>query len=269
MTTNNVGLFKILLPLFAIGFLTACGGSAPASTAVIRELNDTGIVEIDNGYASEQHDALLGRDYAAMQGTLSKVGASTPNNGKANGFDYTKIGHNGMPLALQNATWSHTGSEAAGTQWDCVKDHVTGLFWEVKTDKPIPDLRDKDWKYVWYNANSATNGGSAGTEMGGSCFQLGRCDTEKYTADVNATRLCGFNDWRMPSQDELHGLIDYGRTLPTIDIGFFPNTNAERDWASTTYAANADYAWYVTFVDGSDSVDVKRNASSVRLVRGQ
>jgi len=223
-------------------------GEIILSCAVMTALNDTGIVELDSGLPSVHHDALLGRDFSAMQGNLSKVGASTPNNGKTNGFDYTKIGQNGTPLAIQNATWNNTGNEAEGTQWDCVKDNVTGLFWEIKTDKATPDLRDKDWSYVWYDSNSATNGGGAGTEIGGSCFQSGRCDTEKYVADVNAASLCGFNDWRLPNKSELNGLIDYGRTLPSIDLGFFPNTHANRDWSSSAYAYNT---------------------GSVRLVRGQ
>lgn len=242
-------------------------GEVILSCALMTELNDTGIVELDSGLPSVHHDALLGRDFSAMQGNLNKVGASTPNNGKTNGFDYTKIGHNGTPLAIQNATWNYTGSEAAGTQWDCVKDNVTGLFWENKSDDY--GLRDIDWSYVWYDSNSATNGGGAGTESGGSCFQSGRCDTEKYVADVNAASLCGFNDWRLPSKNELNGLIDYGRTRPSIDIGFFPNTRAGRFWSSSIYAYNTDYAWYVTFVDGSDSPDIKLNSNSVRLVRGQ
>ncbi|MBV5309871.1 hypothetical protein, partial [Chromatium okenii] len=69
----------------------------------------------------------------------------------------------------------------------CVKDNVTGLIWEVKTDNTTPDLRDKDWTYTWYNSGT-------GTASGGTCKTTGRCDTEKFVADVNTSGLCGFND---------------------------------------------------------------------------
>ena len=64
------------------------------------------------------------------------------------GFSFTKLDANGKALAASAATWS------------CVRDNVTGLIWEAKTDDG--GLRDKDWTYTWYNPDPATNGGSAG-----------------------------------------------------------------------------------------------------------
>lgn len=48
-----------------------------------------------------------------------------------------------------------------------------------------------------------------GTAAGGTCFVAGRCDTEKYVQDVNATNMCGHNDWRMPTYRELQGLVRF------------------------------------------------------------
>ena len=55
-----------------------------------------------------------------------------------NKFDFTKIDANGNALPV------------TATNHSCVKDNVTGLMWEVKTDDG--GLRDKDWYYTWYDS---------------------------------------------------------------------------------------------------------------------
>ena len=47
---------------------------------------------------------------------------------------YTKISNDGIILADQSQVWDYNGSEPAGTQWSCVRDNDTGLYWEVKTN---------------------------------------------------------------------------------------------------------------------------------------
>lgn len=183
------------------------------------------------------------------------------------GFDFTKIGSNGQPLATQNASWNAAGSEAAGTKWDCVRDNVTGLWWENKSDDN--GLRDKDWTYTWYNSNNSKNGGNAGTPNGGNCAGGTGCDTEKFVKDVNTAGLCGYNDWRMPSLAELKSIVDVVRASPAIDTAFFPTTLSNRYWSASPRAANADFAWSVDFYDGNDYWVFKSYYYMVRLVRGQ
>ncbi len=77
------------------------------------------------GYPGQ--DAQVGRD--ADQST------STNNDADGRrGFNFTKIGADGKALVIQNQAWSNTDLETAGSKWSCVKDNVTGLIWEVKTD---------------------------------------------------------------------------------------------------------------------------------------
>jgi hypothetical protein len=49
-------------------------------------------------------------------------------------------------LSIQNAAWviGGTGTESAGTKWSCVRDNVTGLTWEVKTDSGSADSNTTD-----------------------------------------------------------------------------------------------------------------------------
>ena len=58
-----------------------------------------------------------------------------------------------------------------------VRDNVTGLFWEVKTDDG--SIHDKDNTYTWYDSNPATNGGNAGTAGEGT-------DTEDFIEALNS-----------------------------------------------------------------------------------
>jgi len=159
---------------------------------------------------------------------------------------------------------------AAGTalgpnpaDWACTYDNNTGLMWEVKTTS---GLRSQAHSYTWYD--SAHNyGGNPGTSSGGNCQTAGCCDTEKFVADVNSARLCNHADWRMPTVDELGNLADLGRSNPSIDPTYFPNTPASLFWSGSPFAGYSDDAWNVFFGNGDDGWDYRFNAVQVRLVR--
>ena len=105
-----------------------------------------------------------------------------------------------------------------------------------------------------------------------NCFNTTRCDTEKYTVDVNALDICGEtgNDWRLPERAELEylTLVD-GITSTAIDLGYFPNTVAGNTWSATSSAEFPAWALHLNFVPaGNEDVEHKTNSFSVRLVRG-
>ncbi len=232
-------------------------------------LNDSGIEVCSNGTTSAtlcssvlidggtyaRQDARYGRDAVAAVGQLPKIGA-----GEA-GFDFTALDASGQVVRPAQLGLTSLSSAAHS----CVRDNVSGLLWEVKTDDG--GLRDGQWTYSWYN--SAQNDNShAGTANGGICHSSGRCDSEKYVADVNASALCGFSDWRMPTEDELQGIVHYGRIIPSIDPLYFPNTPSWLFWSATPLAAHPALAWVVVFSNGDTYSDSQSNGNHVRLVRG-
>jgi hypothetical protein len=281
-----------ILAVCLAGLLSACNGSSSSQTPLDNgnngtagtglaamnapnpPVNDTGVTYCGdasggtdspcNGSEPALQDAFIGRDAAAAAGALAKTGGGT------GGFDFTKLGADGQPLAIQNQGWTtdssgfDNGAESAGTIWSCVKDNVTGLIWEVKTHNSTAGLRDRNWTYSWYNY--AKISGDVGTETGGTCFQSGRCDTEKYVQDVNAQGLCGYSDWRLPNQQELASLTLLGTTTPTIDTTYFPNTLSLNYWSGSGYAGQQNLARYVSFVDGHASYNYRSSLFSVRLV---
>jgi hypothetical protein len=131
-----------------------------------------------------------------------------------------------------------------------VKDNVTGLIWETKTNQDgiqnYSDPHDADNTYTWYDSNPATNGGYAGTPGNGT-------DTEDFISALNSAHFGGYSDWRLPTVKELASIVNYGIFYLGIDTGYFPNTAASWYWSSTTYAGfndGIDSAWSVVFSNG-------------------
>lgn len=246
-----------------LGLLALCAAPSWAGS-----LNDTGQVDcfnasaktgtvsaatphpIDSGFARQ--DCTQGRAAADAMRQLTKVGAST-----SLGRDYTKIANNGSELPA-SATLG-----AAANDWACTRDNVTGLIWEVKTGS---GLRSVGNTYSWYETNGAINGGNEGyIGSASSCNStLTNCNTTAYRNAVNAARLCGATDWRLPTRKELQSLMDYSNG--TID-DYFPNTVASSYWTGETYAAGVLYAWSFSLSSGVNG-SLKSFSSRVRLVRG-
>jgi hypothetical protein len=142
-----------------------------------------------------------------------------------NPHSYTKLDFNGNALPSSAASWA------------MVRDNVTGLIWEVKTD----DGGIHDWDNT-YNANDAQN---------------------VFIKALNDNSFGGFNDWRIPTAKELVFLVDRDRGNPAINISYFPNTQ------SSNYLASDSSGWCVYFWNGSASNYFKPPAGYyVRAVHG-
>ena len=241
----------------------------------VGQLNDTGVTTCSNADTNGLpcNDTSSGTD--AYRGQDAEYGrdvtANDDRDGRA-GFVFTKLGADGKPLAIQNGTWDDAGSEAAGTRWTCVRDEITQRVWEVKTNDPA-SVHDRDHMYSWYDPDSATNGGSAGTPNGGTCAaaqtSLGYgCDTDGFAKYVNDTGgLCGFVDWRVPAADEIQSLADFSvaNPAPAIDQRYFPNSDTY--WSATPSSHDVNLAFRVAkagFIGAYDKAVLFR----VRLVRG-
>ncbi|HYA96288.1 MAG TPA: DUF1566 domain-containing protein [Terriglobales bacterium] len=153
--------------------------------------------------------------------------------------------------------------------WACVLDENTGLMWEVKTNGD--GLHAAGNTYTWYSGDGNANKGYEGKRDGGTCTGSA-CDTESFVAAVNAERLCGHSDWRMPSTDEASTLIDTTIRFPgpTIPKDYFPNTRSGKDgyWTGTAFDKHRSGAWAWRFDHGADFVAMKDQPRYARAVRG-
>lgn len=223
-----------------------------AANVVTGKLNDTGITVCGNKTANNAHCPAAG--YLRQDADFGRDKTRNDNKDGAAGFSFTKLNGAGKPLPV-----------TAGN-WFCVKDNVTGLIWESKTDDNR--LHDVDWSYTWYEPDNRKNGGNAGTKNGGDCNNTSVCDTNGYVKAVNAAGWCGALDWRLPTREELRSIVNYQRTEPSIDTAYFPDTWSKEYWSSTPHSIDSNNAWFINFKGGSHYMFTKYYSYQVRLVRG-
>ena len=214
-------------------------------TAYPRPLNDTGITW--GGNFPSGNNTTCASNINASQDCHQGMDATHNDNSDGHaGFSFTKLDANGNSLPASSATWS------------CMRDNVTGLVWEGKTDDG--GIHDKDNTYRW-----------GGTTALGTGYGTYYPDWDTLVDGSNSERLCGFNDWRVPTRAELQGLVHYGRTNPAIDTDYFPNTPASGFWSASPSASSSGNAWYFRFSIGTVNDDGyygdRDYALHVRLVR--
>jgi hypothetical protein len=157
----------------------------------------------------------------------------------------------------------------AGQPGPCVLDQFIGLVWEAKTD--TAGLHDWRNTYSWFNPDETVGDelDYRGKPDGGECAGSA-CDTTALVEAVNTAGYCGFNDWRMPTRDELGSISDPRKasTPPSINMKYFPLTQAGEYWSGNDYQFHWNSAWLWNFGNGLDRVEWKYSPRYVRLVRG-
>ena len=173
----------------------------------------------------------------------------------------------GQPLYGQDANFSinpvsYTKLDGSGnalpdsaTSWSMVKDNITGLIWENKTDDGT--IHDKDNVYTWYNPSDPY----PGTPGVGT-------DSKDFIDALNIANFGGNNTWRLPTIMELSTIVSFNfpDPGPTINNKFFSDTNGSFYWSSTNFASGMDSAWGVYFSYGDNYSLNKGSFGSIRAV---
>jgi hypothetical protein len=87
-----------------------------------------------------------------------------------------------------------------------------------------------------------------------------------YIESLNATNYLGYEDWRLPTRNELQSLLDYdGSYMPATE---FPGASSDKYWSSTTQSGTTSNAWYADFEYGAVDTNLKTISTYyVRAVR--
>lgn len=282
---NRSTLSVIVLPAVASG----------GPGLVTRNLNDTGIDScivdgVNHNLVDCSQTTLLHQDGAVGRDANSNTNNS--NDGHV-GFAFTKLNAAGAALPVVAANWS------------CVRDNVTGLVWEKKSESGLHTASDQ---YAYYNPahfypgyeqpEDGVNGYAPGdfsmpelvndvcdgyNSANSSTF----CNTSAYTQRVNNEAYCGISNWRLPDREEMRSIIDLfsmHSDVLNIDANFFPNTiSSMKIWQTSAppygkgpgYATSdpaleyPDKSWMMYFGDSEiDHAITQREVRYVRLVSG-
>lgn len=218
---------------------------APAPPVTTSTLNDTGIT------ASQCYQA--GSDVLVACNSVGAIALNSAQDGMA-GRDANAATNSNTDGKLGFSFTSVTGG--------CVQDSVTGLMWEKKTT----DGGLRDWNKTYTNFSASYD----------PILQYGTStDASGFVTAVNATNLCGYSDWRLPTADELQSIVDYSKgQYLTIDTNWFPDTKgdvyystATSYWTSSPSVGSPSGAWVVFFSDGTIGGNYRNHTIYVRLVR--
>ena len=124
-------------------------------------------------------------------------------------------------------------------------DNVTGLMWQSSDDNVA---------YNWYQASGTED---ATYNPGGAVDVCG-----------NHT-LGGYTDWRLPSLNELHGIVNFGIFEPALDQTYFSGTFNQTYWTDTISSTDATLVGVVILYSGQIVPNhFMSNNFSVKCVRG-
>lgn len=267
-------------------------------------LNDTGINTWFNGssFINEQANS----DYPGQDAEFGRdVTITEPSDGPT-AFSFTKLDYAGntLPSNASNASCvqdNRTGLVFELKQVSQVLPSLSGEALKEYIEKALEDAnyayyaahgswRANNYGYYWHSDDSTNNGGGSGPTggafvnekypissscafpyegMGGYSTAHDSCNTSVYASAFNSLAVCGFQDWALPTIEQLRSMHNYRATSAVAgETNFFPNT-LDRDYISSTSSADGSgSAWCMNSKTGQVRLCNKHVPNFVRLVRG-
>ena len=226
-------------------------------SALYRFRNKTNGTYLFSAYESEK-DAIVATypDVFALEGIAYYVRQDGPAT-----CTPAVIGSTAYSLVFKGCSAANVAEYYDKTE--CVRDNATGLIWQGQTPAGT-GLRANDQYKTNYDSTTELqkwNGDTPPTFRAPTAAEVNAATNSiGFKNAVNATNLCGSSAWRLPTKDELFGIVKSNPAAPMIDTDWFPNTKQYGwYWTSSPYPGYANAAWYVYF-DGGIAGVVNRGA---------
>ncbi|HRH05362.1 MAG TPA: DUF1566 domain-containing protein [Burkholderiaceae bacterium] len=197
-------------------------------------------------------------------GTASTPSAADPAAPAPAACTAAPIGATGYSLVFK-------GCDAANeaTYYDkseCVRDNATGLIWQGQTPAGTGLRSNNAFKTNYDNITKAQKWNGATYVFPNQADLDNSSNSLGFKNSINASNLCGFNNWRIPTKDELLSIVKLSE-YPTIDNAWFPNTYDWTYWSSSPVTGTDSESYVVRFYTGGVSKHVRDDSSSLPLVR--
>ena len=178
--------------------------------------------------------------------------------GSAFAFDFDPIG------TVKKAFDSVTGEKGSG---------ITAGF---SRDDRLEVVKDDIYRLMWQDQqfmDSSATLSPLSAMMGNKYKEMTYAEAVKYCENLN---FAGFDDWRLPTVNELLSITDDTRFKPAINkafknVAYETNDKGEKSyswyWSSTKSASVSSGAWIVYFRGGNDNWGGVSSRSFVRCVR--
>jgi hypothetical protein len=128
-------------------------------------------------------------------------------------------------------------------------------------------ITDKNTGNVWLRCpvGMKWEGGSCG----GNSLSYTWSEAVVVIDELNAQKVAGRSDWRLPKIDELMSIVEPRCFKPAIDLDVFPFSPESGFWTDTAVEGVQPRAWVVHFLNGKQYIANKNQTWRVRLIAGK
>jgi hypothetical protein len=205
---------------------------------------------------------------AATGKTLDEVMSKAPAKDNTNGAEPSDVAVGKKYWGLTDANWGlKTGTKSSPS---CTRNSNANPVFTKNNDGTVTDNRTC---LIWLQDASCV-GQQVWTDVDTSAKVVALIDAascDNYTAT--------FNDWRLPTVQELGSLVHYGYSSPalsnttgdakwTADRDAFSGVQSDHYWSSSINAGYTADAWYVRLDNSRVNSNDKSNTYYVWPVRG-